>query len=411
MMEKELLKLLLDKYEKSRHATGEARIRRRVTVKTSDLSGYHQRDIEYRKSLHRAALHLEQAGVLAIEWVRGETGNLIQALHLTLEKVAEAYRIAEEKPSADAREDLGKRLANLALQLPWGRAFVQDCLKEIQEKQKYPAQLPREPQKLDWLLRVLAGLDDKGPEEMLERIFSKLYLGNSKIFEQQVRRRLTGVLRRYGEEPTLEEEDLLTEAGLVRSSSELLICGPVKINLQGKLADLTPFAFGIGIGAETSESLEIASCDCSTVVSVENKATFRELARAGLPAGVFLICLGGFAGPVKRRFLGKLNRFLDGGVSCYHWGDMDYGGIRIFQHLRRTCIPDLQPLLMEASIYREFSHLGEEYDETYRVKLQTLLLDDTLGIFHELLGIMLQEGRTLEQEAVPVTRLWNRINL
>ena len=66
---------------------------------------------------------------------------------------------------------------------------------------------------------------------------------------------------------------------------------------------------------------------------------------------------------------------------------------------------------MEAAIYRDFSHLGEDYDETYRVKLQTLLRDDTLAIFHELLGIMLQEGRTLEQEAVPVTRLWNRINL
>ena len=199
-MEKELLKLLLDKYEKSRHATGEARIRRRVTVKTSELSGYHQRDIEYRKSLHRAALHLEQAGVLAIEWVPGETGNLIQALHLTLEKVAEAYRIAEEKPSANTREELGRRLANLELQLPWGRAFVQDCLNAIQEKQRYPAQLPREPQKLDLLLRTLAGLEDKGSEEMLERIFSKRYLGNSKIFEQQVRRRLTGILRRYGEE-------------------------------------------------------------------------------------------------------------------------------------------------------------------------------------------------------------------
>ena len=193
---------------------------------------------------------------------------------------------------------------------------------------------------------------------------------------------------------------MLTEAGLVRSSSELLICGPVKINLQGKLADLTPFAFGIGIGAETSESLEIASCDCSTVVSVENKATFRELTRAGLPAGVLLICLGGFAGPVKRRFMGKLNRFLDGSVPCYHWGDLDYGGILIFQ-----------PLLMETGIYREFSHLSEEYDETYRIKLQSLLMDDTSAIFHELLGIMLKEGRTLEQEAVLVTRLWNRINL
>ena len=410
-MEKELLKLLLDKYEKSRHATGEARIRRRVTVKTSELSGYHQRDIEYRKSLHRAALHLEQAGVLAIEWVPGETGNLIQALHLTLEKVAEAYRIAEEKPSANTREELGRRLANLELQLPWGRAFVQDCLNAIQEKQRYPAQLPREPQKLDLLLRTLAGLEDKGSEEMLERIFSKRYLGNSKIFEQQVRRRLTGILRRYGEEPTLEEEDLLAEVGLVRSSSELLICGPLQLTMQGKLADLTPFAFGIGLGAETLESSKISSCNCSTVVSVENKATFRELTRAGLPAGVLLICLGGFAGPVKRRFMGKLNRFLDGSVPCYHWGDLDYGGILIFQHLRRTCIPGLQPLLMETGIYRDFSHLGEDYDETYRVKLQTLLLDDTLGIFHELLGIMLQEGRTLEQEAVPVTRLWNRINL
>ncbi|ADG81468.1 Wadjet anti-phage system protein JetD domain-containing protein [Thermincola potens] len=401
-MKQDILEKLLDKYEKSKHATGEARVRRRVTLKTDELTGYFSHDLEYRKSLHRAALDLENRGLIKIEWVPFEKGNLIKALHLVLDRVEEAYMEAGHKSRLDVLGDLENRLAGLNLSIPWASAFVQDCLDEMGGKLKYPSRLPREPKKLELLLNTLKGIQNKGQEEMLERVFSKRYLGSSKAFEQHVRRRLVGILRTYLGGAGMEEEDLLAEVGLVRAASEVLVCGPLKIRLKDRTADLAPFCYGTGLGTETIEAIEIVDCNCRRVISVENKAVFRDLVRAGTDDQTLLVCLGGFAGPVKRGFLTKLYGFLGNTVEYYHWGDIDYGGMQIFCHLRRACIPGLQPLLMDAATYEAFVHLGEKFEAVYRNRLEGLLKQEDFACFHDVINIMLEHGCTLEQEAVPV---------
>ena len=275
-----------------------------------------------------------------------------------------------------------------------------------------PAQLPRDEHKLTWLLACLRGIvaNDAGGDaaEMLERIFSKRYLGHSKLFEQQVRTRLVGILRRYATLPDLDEEDLLLlETGLVRATGELLMRGPLQIRVKEKLADITPFAYGVALGSETLSELEIAGCQASRLVSVENKATFRELVRAGLDESVLLVCIGGFAGSAKRRLLQKLAEYLGQSFAYLHWGDLDYGGLQIFQHLRQTCLPQVRPALMDADTYREFVSSGESFDDSYRRKLERLREQDGFGEFHDLLDAMLLQGKTLEQEAAPVERLAN----
>ncbi|GAB4258811.1 Wadjet anti-phage system protein JetD domain-containing protein [Thermincola ferriacetica] len=401
-MKQDILEKLLDKYEKSKHATGEARVRRRVTLKTDELTGYFSHDLEYRKSLHRAALDLENRGLIKIEWVPFEKGNLIKALHLVLDRVEEAYMEAGHKSRLDILGDLENRLAGLNLSIPWASAFVKDCLAEIGGKLKYPSRLPREPKKLELLLNTLKGIQSKGQEEMLERVFSKRYLGSSKAFEQHVRRRLVGILRTYFGGAGMEEEDLLAEVGLVRAASEVLVCGPLKMRLKDRTADLAPFCYGTGLGTETIEAMEIVDCNCRRVISVENKAVFRELVRAGTDDQTLLVCLGGFAGPVKRGFLTKLYGFLGNTVEYYHWGDIDYGGMQIFCHLRRVCIPGLRPLLMDAATYGAFVHLGEKFEVAYRTRLEGLLGQEDFACFHDVINIMLEHGCTLEQEAVPV---------
>lgn len=402
-MKRDILEKLLDKYEKSKHATGEARVRRRVTLKTNELPGYLSHDLEYRKSLHRAALDLEERGLIKIEWVPFEKGNLVKALHLVLDRAEEAFMEAGQKPRLDILSDLENRLAGLKLSMPWARAFIEDCLSEIGGKFKYPSRLPREP-KLALLLDTLKGLQSKGQEEMLERVFSTRFLGSSKAFEQHVRRRLVGILRNYLDGTGMEEEDLLTEVGLVRASSEILVCGPLKMRLKDRTADLAPFCYGAGLGTETIEAMEILDCNCRSVVSVENKAVFRELVRGRTDDKTLLICLGGFAGPVKRGFLTKLYGFLGKAVEYYHWGDIDYGGMQIFCHLRRACIPRLRPLLMDAETYQSFGHLGEKFAAVYRNRLEGLLNQEEFSCFHDVVNIMLELGYTLEQEAVPVAR-------
>ena len=408
-MELVIINRLLDKYEKSRQATGEPCVRRRVSLKTEGLVEYHGREIDYRKAFHLAAENLQQQGLIQVEWLAGEQGNLIKSLHLKLDRLDAAYRAVGRSPQSELLQKLTQQLAVIKPQREWMQSFLQDCLDEI-ARRRFPVQLPREAQKRDWLLASLQGIvaNDAGGDaaEMLERIFSKHYLGHSKLFEQQVRARLVGILRRYAPLPELDEDDLLLlEAGLVRASGEVLLRGPLTLRLKGRGADVSSFVYGVALGPETLSELEIESCAASRLLSVENKATFRELIRCGLDESVLLLCLGGFAGSSKRRLLKKLAAYLGEQVSYGHWGDLDYGGLQIFQHLRQTCLPQLRPALMDADTYDEYAANGESFDAAYRQKLQGLRDNEKFSEFHELLDAMLQQGKALEQEAVPVERL------
>lgn len=408
-MELVIINRLLDKYEKSRQATGEPCVRRRVSLKTEGLAEYHGREIDYRKAFHLAAENLQQQGLIQVEWLAGEQGNLIKSLHLNLDRLDAAYQAVGRSPQSELLQQLTRQLMAIKPQREWLQSFLQDCLDEI-DRRRFPAQLPREAQKRDWLLASLQGIvanDASGDStEMLERIFSKRYLGHSKLFEQQVRTRLVGILRRYAPLPELDEDDLLLlEAGLVRASGEVLLRGPLTLRLKGRGADVSSFVYGVALGPETLSEMEIESCAASRLLSVENKATFRELIRCGLDENVLLLCLGGFAGASKRRLLKKLAAYLGEQVSYGHWGDLDYGGLQIFQHLRQTCLPQLRPELMDADTYRDFVSSGEPFDDSYRRKLERLREQDGFGEFHDLLDAMLLQGKTLEQEAVPVERL------
>ena len=410
-METVIINRLLDKYEKSRQATGEPCVRRRVSLKTEGLVEYHGREIDYRKAFHQAAEKLQQQGLIQVEWLAGEQGNLIKSLHLNLDRLDAAYRAVGRSPQSELLQQLAVQLAAIEPQREWMQSFLQDCLDEI-ARRRFPAQLPREAQKRDWLLASLRGIvvNDAGGDaaEMLERIFSKHYLGHSKLFEKQVRARLVGILRRNAPLPELDEADLLLlETGLVRASGEVLLRGPLQIRIKDKLADITPFAYGVALGADTLSELEIVGCRASRLLSVENKATFRELIRCGLDESVLLLCLGGFAGASKRCLLKKLAAYLGDQIEYLHWGDLDYGGLQIFQHLRQTSLPQLRPALMDADTYDEYAANGEAYDAAYRQKLQSLQGNENFSEFHAVLDTMLRQGKTLEQEAVPVQRLMN----
>ena len=66
-MELVIINRLLDKYEKSRQATGEPCVRRRVSLKTEGLAEYHGREIDYRKAFHLAAENLQQQGLIQVD--------------------------------------------------------------------------------------------------------------------------------------------------------------------------------------------------------------------------------------------------------------------------------------------------------------------------------------------------------
>ncbi|MDA8212561.1 MAG: hypothetical protein M0021_11895 [Clostridia bacterium] len=101
-MRKQLLERLLTKYEKSKHAAGQAQVQRRITLTLGkkEFRQYYQGDhLDFRKSLHLAATELEREGLIQIEWVPFEKGNLIKALHLVLDRLDDAYMVVGRKSS------------------------------------------------------------------------------------------------------------------------------------------------------------------------------------------------------------------------------------------------------------------------------------------------------------------------
>lgn len=49
-------------------------------------------------------------------------------------------------------------------------------------------------------------------------------------------------------------------------------------------------------------------------------------------------------------------------VQYFHSGDLDYGGIKIFQYIRKTIFPELEPLQMDVETYEAYQEFTEVID-------------------------------------------------
>jgi hypothetical protein len=57
---------------------------------------------------------------------------------------------------------------------------------------------------------------------------------------------------------------------------------------------------------------------------------------------------------------------------------------------------------MDTSTYKSFKYLGEDFLASYRKRLESLLTQEEFFCFYEVINVMREHGRTLEQEAVPI---------
>lgn len=402
-----IINLLLDKYEQSRHFQGNARVNRRVALKF-DKKNFPLYDIErvdVKEAIHHAALELQQRGLITVEWMKFEVGNIISRVFLNLEMVAEAYALVNRKGKKDILVEARRKLERLREQVttPWIKDFCREMLQEIEEKKEMPRYLPREEEKFDLLVRALQGIEQKGEDELLERIFSRRYLGGSKEFERKIRSRLITIVKNYllpGRD--MDDEEVLEHIGLLKTSEELSFFGPLVIDLHGQVIDFSPFCYGASMNAEMIRNFEVSRLPVNRVVTIENKAAYLEYIKNTPAERELVVYLAGFYSPLKRLFLEKIYNHLrkhTPQAAYYHWGDLDLGGFQIFVYLKNL-IPELQPLHMDVATLRENARFADTFDDKYRKRLEQLLKQEEYAVFFEVINFMLQAGIKLEQEAL-----------
>lgn len=236
-------------------------------------------------------------------------------------------------------------------------------------------------------------------EFIWERVFSARVLRDSKKFKKEYRNQICTILKNYS--PYYEEEmsdDELFDMHNIHSYAQTLEWkGALQYKIDGKfLVYTSPCRYGTVINSQTMEhSVPVRIPQCKKVMTIENKANYMDMPYED--DTLYIFCHGFFT-PKEVRFLKNILAVVDDECEFYHWGDMDYGGINIFQFVKREIFPKLQPYKMDVESFQKAlaSGGGVKLEESTRKKLEK----KDAGELTALKDIILQTGLIIEQEVL-----------
>jgi len=366
-------------------------------------------------------IQLQNRNLIQIDWVKGYRGSDIERIRYRLEEKAAFYILYQQEVDAEFlpkqekirlyQEFLRNQLAQV--KKLWIRAYYQDLLERSENKRKKD------------LLELLAdekkyapcfeGLDQL-TESVFKRIFSKKYLGNTKTFEQEMQSHVISTAKKFCPDVEKEMDDttVLQQLWIEEYAQELSLKGKLHFCLKeenGSTQEINTecYRFGTTLNSQTLEHAEIKEVqNIQKIVIFENKANYIS---APYKDGILYLFSHGYFSPKECRFLKQLHQVLKNQTSCevqyFHSGDLDYGGIKIFQYIRKTIFPELEPLQMDVETYEAYQEFTEVIDPETLEKLKRV--QDENPKLQELIKRLIETGKGIEQECFLIEKRGNHI--
>ena len=367
------------------------------------------------------AEQLQHKNLIQIKWADGYRGNDIERIRYRLEDKEKFYALYQQEVDAEFlpkqekirlyQEFLRNQLAQV--KKLWIRAYYQDLLERSENKRKKD------------LLELLAdekkyapcfeGLDQL-TESVFKRIFSKKYLGNTKTFEQEMQSHVISTAKKFCPDVEKEMDDttVLQQLWIEEYAQELSLKGKLHFCLKeenGSTQEINTecYRFGTTLNSQTLEHAEIKEVqNIQKIVIFENKANYIS---APYKDGILYLFSHGYFSPKECRFLKQLHQVLKNQTSCevqyFHSGDLDYGGIKIFQYIRKTIFPELEPLQMDVETYEAYQEFTEVIEPETLEKLKRV--QDENPKLQELIKRLIETGKGIEQECFLIEKRGNHI--
>ncbi|MCP3776367.1 DUF2220 domain-containing protein [Paenibacillus sp. MZ04-78.2] len=406
---RDLLTLLLDKYEQSQSfATGTpGKVRPQLVIGKSPFVRDYNDEMDFRKRhwMNETLLELERLDVVELARAKYRPDE-IEKVYLQWDAVEEAYRISGRTPLRAKLEQMRTFLVPLS-DHPW--RWVQEWRKEADDAlaQGKTARLdPDDAQGTADLVRALNELPLLGGRAVPIRIFSQQLFRDTKHLERQTLKRLIALAKQASGEQRETEEEWLDWLGLTRNPQSVSLCGPLVFRTRdGKQADTDAFPGGLGLSGETIDAMTHIFMPARYILTIENWTSYHQyLEQPSVRAGeVLVIYTGGYPHRVLQSFLGKLSQVISEAANppeLLHWGDIDLGGIRIFEWLRTSYFPELQPYRMGVDILLQYEAQAAPVSEEYASQLRHALNDSRYADWFPVLEIMLERRVRLEQECI-----------
>ena len=253
-------------------------------------------------------------------------------------------------------------------------------------------------------LKALADL--KEPE--WKRVFSskvfekKNDITPSKVFERIYQGAVIEALKyspQYDE--GMSDDEILAAHGILSYSQTLEWKGAVEYCMTDrngtaieKKIDTSLNYYGTVLNAQTLEhAVPNLRNSVEKIIVIENKANYESMEYDSKV--LYLFCHGYFS-PKEVRFLQMLMKTALEEIQCYHWGDMDYGGIQIFLYNEKNIFPNLTPWKMDVLSYEDALKNGKgiKLNSEKKKKLEAL----NAGQLEALKQCILESEMEIEQE-------------
>lgn len=250
-------------------------------------------------------------------------------------------------------------------------------------------------------LRVLNAVDHAGGADVLMRRLSIQLFKDSKRIES-LSAPLSYLLNWIEENVGAEEDDvrdMFAEIGLVKYPQPMLLACPEGIEAQVASKNVPLVYPYIGLRPDSIEGLQIRSSGAvSKILTVENQATFNEIAQAA-PANTLVIYTAGNPTPswlsAYRRIVSELP-----GTRLLHWGDIDRGGYRIASRIASSIPADRSLALLQMT---SGVHTGEFAAQAPKAHVDEVVALCRQNEWFTQAHAMEQAGLFQEQEVIPIT--------
>ncbi|MDR0641490.1 MAG: DUF2220 domain-containing protein [Treponema sp.] len=422
--EKEILSLLLDKYEAGSYFKRGVKPARRIMLKFYDggISDYPAYDIEkpkQREQINRAVLALGETGLIFYEWMKGEAGHLIARVWLNFERIDKAYAFLGRRPANDIADEVCLEILDAleGIKNGWIRRFLEESYEAISRRRAASRggagnRIPGSREERQDLFRSLRFVDSLGETEMLERVFSIRCFGDSKKFESGVKKRLLDIIRHYADwDDDAGEDELLRFAGIARYPQQFEFRGPLSINFDSDLdragaacrqsLDFSPLIYGASLNSlDLRRGILRLVPELSRVLTVENQANYVDYLHRQNNKNELVVYHGGQFSPAKALFFKAIAAAMPEHCPWYHWGDIDYGGFSMLARLRREIKPGVLPYRMNGEELIRYAAFTAPVTAPYLEKLRRLMGQEELGDCLPCLEYMVKHRLRLEQEAL-----------
>ena len=387
-----LAELIIEKCERSRSDWREGKIgNRSLRIQQKDLDSYGKRN------LLQQAEYLERIGLIRCKWILDKSD--IAAVQFSLEDLSKIYEIIGRIPKNDYLKNRKSILEThiTKLRKQWIKAYYCDLLNKL-EAGKVADEIDNENIELN--LNCFLGID-KLDYPVYKRIFSKQYLDDSKLFEKKMQITVIAAAKKFNDaiDDSMSSKEILNQINLDDYSSEMSLKGNLKLKINDLEIDLSLFPYGAILNSDTLKIVTVPSGQrIRKIITIENKANY---IMYPYEADTLVIFSHGYFSPYEKNVLEKLVLSLnESEVEYYHSGDLDYGGIQIFEYIKRI-MPKLKPLQMNIETWGMFNKYGYIIEESKRKKLKSIINNGKITDpdIKKLALVIYETGIGIEQES------------